>query len=121
MSQDKAREALRKSVEENRPQVDITEESRLMLRDTLRNEMSEAFAEGLREAMTSDNARVFMRAMLSEAQQMATEKSVEVAGGVLKAIAIRAITFLFIGSIVYSLGGWSALAAMGKWFSAQKG
>lgn len=111
------REALRGNVQENRQQMDITEESRLMLRDTLRNEMSDAFAAGLQEAMTSDNAKLFVRAMLTEAQRMATEKSVEVAGGVLKALLGRALLFLFLGSIVYALGGWTALAAMGKFFS----
>lgn len=112
-----ARNALEKSVSDNRQQVELTDESRRLLKDMLRDEMGEAFARGLREAMTSENARVFVRAMLTEAQSMATEKSVEVAGGVIKALFKRALMFLLLGSIVYSLGGWTALAALGKFLS----
>lgn len=111
--------AMQDSVHTNRDQVALTEESRLLLRDTLREDMGDAFAQGLKDVMTSDNARVFVRAMLTEAQTMAAEKSVEVAGGLLKAVVLRALTFLFLGSIVYALGGWTALAAMGKFLSSK--
>jgi len=119
--EDQARAGLASSVEQIRQQVTLTEESRLLLQAGLRQDVRDAFAEGLKEAMTSENARLFMRSMLAEAQKMAAEKSVEVAGGLLKAAAMKALTFLFLGGIVYSLGGWGALASFVKWLTAAKG
>lgn len=111
---DQAASALRKSVSDNRAQMDLTEESRLLLRDTLKDDMGDAFAAGLKNAMNSENARLFVRAMFAEAQKVAAEKSVEVAGGIVKAIVLRAITFAVLGWLVYAVGGWSALAAFLK-------
>lgn len=118
---EEAARSLRKSVSDNRAQMDLTEESRLLLRDTLKDDMGDAFAAGLKNAMNSENARLFVRAMFSEAQTLAAEKSVEVAGGVLKALAVRMLTFLLLGWIVYSVGGWTALAGFAKFLSAAKG
>lgn len=113
-SSEEAARSLRKSVTDNRNQMDLTEESRLLLRDTLKDDMGDAFAAGLKNAMNSENARLFVRAMFAEAQQMAAEKSVQVAGGVIKAVLIRGLTFMVLGWLVYAVGGWTALAALGK-------
>lgn len=119
MSEQKARESLRKSVEDNAQQMAITQESRELLAAVLRDDMRIAVAEGISAAMTDANAQKFVRSMLREAQQMAAEKSVAVAGGALKALFMRALTFLFLGLIVYGLGGWSALMAFGKFLAAK--
>lgn len=116
-----ARAGLAGSVDENRQQVALTEESRKMLQSVLRDDMGNAFEAGLTKAMSSENARLFVRAMLTEAQKMAAEKSVEVAGGALKALIGKALLFLFLGSIVYAFGGWSALAALAKFLASREG
>lgn len=116
--EEQARAGLAESVRKNRQQMDITEESRQLLVAALREEMAEAFAHGLKDAMSSENARTFVRAMLAEAQTMATEKTGEVVGGAVLALLKRAALFLFLGSIVYAVGGWSALAALGKFLKA---
>lgn len=124
MSENQARESLRRSVDENKSQQALVQESRELLTSLIRNEMRDdlriAVAEGVQAAMTDANAQRFVRSMLAEAQRMAAEKSVEVAGGVFKALVMRALTFLFLGLIVYSLGGWSALAAFGKFLAAKE-
>jgi len=109
-----ARAKLRVSVSDNREQMHMTEESRLLLAALIRDEMRVAVAEGIGAAMNDKNAATFCRAMVQEAKNMAAEKSVEMAGGVLKAFLGKALTFVFLGSLVYAVGGWSALAAMGK-------
>lgn len=114
-----AKQALGGSVEENRHQVSMTEESRVLLAATLRQEMGDAFARGLKEAMTSDNARHFMRAMLTEAQVIAREKSDQFAGSIVRAGARKLLLFVVLGSVVYAFGGWSALAGLGKFLMAK--
>lgn len=116
--EDRARAALAASVDHNRNQVALTEESRQVLQAVLREDMGKAFEAGLSKAMTSDNARMFVRAMLTEAQTMATEKTGQVVGNAVVALLKRGLLFVFLGSIVYALGGWSALAALGKFLKA---
>jgi hypothetical protein len=119
--EDQARAGLAESVRKNRQQMEITQESRELLSATLRDEMGDAFARGLKEAMTSDNARLFVRAMFAEAQSMATEKTGEVVGGAVVALLKRGALFLFLGGIVYAVGGWGALAGLIKWLAGPKG
>jgi len=118
LSADNAREALRRSVEENRHQVEISDETRLLLEDMVEKRMRSAVADGIATAMTHENARLFMRSLLAEAQQLATEKTGQVVGSAVMALVKRGILFVFLGSIVYALGGWSALAALLKFLKA---
>jgi hypothetical protein len=116
--------ALRASKTINESQQAITDESRVLLIGFLRNEMRDelriAVAEGVSGAMTDANAQKFVRSMWAEAQKMAAEKSVEVAGGAIKALLKRALLFLFLGSLVYAVGGWSALAALAKFLASRE-
>jgi hypothetical protein len=117
---DKTREALRTSVDANRQQQALTEESRVLLADLLENRMRAAVAEGIAEAMTEEAAQKFVRSVLAEAQRLATAKAGEAAVGVVGALFKRALLFLVLGSLVYMVGGWSALASLGK-FVLDKG
>lgn len=117
-SEELARASLRVDVMRNQSQMAMTEESRLLLAALIRDEMRVAVADGITEAMTDANAAKFCRAMVSEAKNMATDASVEVAGGLLKDLLKKGLMFLFLGSLVYGIGGWSALAAVGKWFTS---
>jgi hypothetical protein len=109
-----AREALRASLAENQQQHALTEESRNLLADLLENRMRAAVAEGIAEALTEDAAQKFVRSVLAEAQRLATAKAGEAAVGVVGALVKRAALFLFLGSVVYMVGGWTALASLGK-------
>lgn len=114
-----ARDALQASVDSNRVQVTLTEESRQMLAATLRDEMGDAFARGLKDSMSTENARQFMRALISEAQTIALEKSDKFAGSIVRAGVRKLLFFVVAGSVVYALGGWGALAAVAKWLAAR--
>lgn len=124
-STDHARESLRKSVADNREQMDLTDESRVLLErllgDQLEDRMRVAVAEGIAGAMSDDNARRFVQAVLSEMQKAATLKAGEITGNVLKAAVGKLLMFIVMGLIVYSWGGWGALATMGKFFASSKG
>lgn len=116
-----ARQGMQKSVDDNRQQVAMTDESRRLLADLLEERTRTGVEEGIKAAMTSVNARLFMRSLITEAQAMASEKSVEVVGSALKAIAMKAFTFVVLGCIVYWVGGWAALGAMVKWLIEHRG
>lgn len=115
-----ARDALRASVHTNQQQQALTEESRLLLADMLENRMRIAVAEGIAESMTDENAARFCRAVLSEAQKMASEKTGQMVGGAVMALVKRGLLFVFLGSIVYAIGGWSALAGLAKFLAGDK-
>lgn len=112
--------AMGASMDRNRHQVAMTDESRQLLTSMLRDEMRVAVADGIAAAMTDKNAAQFCRAVLGEAQKMATEKTGEVVGSALGALVKKGLMFLFLGSIVYAIGGWSALAKLGSFFAGSR-
>lgn len=120
-----ARAGMRKSVTDNRGQMDLTDESRRLLGDLLGDQLEDrmrvAVAEGIAASMTNENAQRFVQAVLSEMQKAATIKAGELTGSVLKAAFGKVLMFMVLGSIVYAWGGWSALAALGKFFASSKG
>ena len=104
------------SMRKNATQVAMTDESRRLLTSLMSDEMRLAVAEGIQAAMSEENAQRFVRAVLNEAQRMATAKAGEAAVGVIGVLVKRAVLFLFLGSVVYAIGGWAALASMAKFF-----
>lgn len=108
-----------KSVDDNRQQVTMTDESRRLLVDLVDSRMRAAVADGIAEAMTAENARTFVHVVLAEAQAMAMVKTGEVMGNAIWALIKRGLMFLFLGSIVYSIGGWALLAKVGKFFAPE--
>lgn len=122
MPEEHARTGLDDSLDRNRQQHLLVEESRVLLTGLLRAELSDelriAVAEGIQAAMTDEAAQRFVRSVLSEAQQMATAKTGEVVGGAVWALMKRGALFMFLGSIVYAIGGWGALASLAKFFAS---
>lgn len=122
MPAEATRENLRQSVADNRDQQALVQESRELLTDLMRNEMHDgmrmAVAEGIQAALTEDNARKFVQAVLAEFQAAATMKTGQIAGGLLKAFIGRVFLFVMLGSIVYAVGGWNALAALAKYLAS---
>lgn len=119
-----ARDALRESVETNRAQQALTDESRVLLtaliREEMRNEMRLAVTEGIAAAMTEEAAEAFWRTGLSVLQRQATQHTGQIVGGAVLALLKRGALFLLLGGIVYAIGGWSALAGLGKFLLGDK-
>jgi hypothetical protein len=119
-AEEKLRAATRASKAIDREQIEMTEASRQVLVGMLRDEMQQAVADGIRSAMTDDTAREFVGILLDEMRSQATTKVDVWAGGVLRVLLSRVALFLLAGSIVYSVGGWGALAGLFKWMSGGK-
>lgn len=115
-----ARQALKSSVSENAQQVAMTEESRILLADLMEGRMRAAVTEGIKEAMTKDAAAAFAAVFLETMRTQAGQKVDLWAGGIVRSLVYRAALFILAGSIVYSVGGWSALAGLAKWAAASK-
>lgn len=113
---DSLKDALSASVKQNTEQVALTEESRLLLADLLRKEMADAVAEGIKQAMTRETAQTFASVFMDQIRIQATSKVDNWAGGLVRNALKKVLNFIFIGSIVYAFGGWTALAAAGTWF-----
>jgi hypothetical protein len=107
-AEDAARLGLGHSVEKNREQVGMTDESRRLLADLIEERMCIAVAEGIQAAMTDEAARRFTLAMLETMQEQAAHRAgLLVLGGVKKAVGVGAIVLA-----VWVLGGWSAAKAV---------
>lgn len=111
---DAARDALRGSVDTNRQQQALTEESRVLLAAMLRDEMRLAVAEGISAAMTDEAAEKFWNTGLAVLQRQAKTAAGGFVLGGLGALFRRVGLFVLLGGIVYWIGGWSALATFGK-------
>lgn len=115
------RKAMGDSMRENATQVAITEESRQLLQAVLREEMSAAVRKGIEEAMTEAAAREFARVFMDQMQAQATTRIDNWSGGLVRLMFRKVMFFAFMGSIVYSVGGWGALAALAKWLAGNVG
>lgn len=115
---EEAAAALKASMSINAAQVALTEESRLMLKAMLRDEMRVAVAEGVRAAMTQEAAVEFWATGLDVLQKQAAQA----AGGWvmtgLGALFRKVALFALLGGLVYALGGWSALVGFAKLLAA---
>lgn len=100
---------LRESVERNRSQQALTEESRLFLAAMLRDEMRVAVAEGIAAALTDEAAERFWAVGLEVLQRQAKQKA---GGFLLDGFLAASRKALWVGVFVviaYSLGGWALL------------
>ncbi len=76
--------------------------------------VKEAVKQGITEAMTEDNARLFWAAGLKVFQEEATQHTGRIVIGGMKGLFSRVLLFLVLGSVVYAFGGWSGLAGLFK-------
>jgi hypothetical protein len=117
--EDAARAGLGKSVDENRQQVAMTDESRVLLADLMEDRMRIAVAEGITAAMTDEAAERFWNKGLEVLQRQAKAKA---GGFLLDGLATAAKKLLWIALFVglaYSIGGWTLLKAL--WAAMNKG
>lgn len=71
-----------------------------------------AVSKGIAEAVTDETARKFWGTGLSVLQEEATNHAGRFVVGGVMGLARKALMFLFLGSIVYALGGWAGLARL---------
>jgi len=76
--------------------------------------MQEAVREGVRELTTPESMNRFWGAGITMLQDQATEHAGRFVIGGIMGLLKRVLFFLFLGGIVYALGGWSALATLTK-------
>lgn len=105
------RAALAASVAENREQV-LTEESRQLLADIVREQMRLAVAEGMAAAMTDEAAERFWKTGLEVLQRQAQERAGQFLLDGLMAALRKALWVGGLLLVAYSLGGWSLLKAI---------
>jgi hypothetical protein len=106
---EQAAAALRDSVERNRVQQEMVDESRVLLADLLEDRMRIAVAEGIEAVLTSE---VMWNKVFAVLQQQATRRTGQFVLGGLTAVFKK---FLWIGAfalIAYGIGGWTLLKAV---------
>ena len=100
-------------------QIAMTEGARKVLQEMLRNDLPEAVAEGIKKVVTAETARVFADVFIDAMKQQASVKVDTWAGKLVKGAAAKIWNnlWLIVFAIVfaYSVGGFGAVAALGKW------
>lgn len=114
-----ARLGLGKSVDDNRMQMAMTDESRVLLADIMENRMRIAVAEGIAAAMTDDAAERFWAKGIEVLQRQATERTGRFVLGGLTAMVKKGIWIGVLVLAIYSVGGWTLLKAV--WAAVMKG
>ncbi len=80
----------------------------------LRVEMANAVRTGIAGALNEQTAELFLSAGLSVLQERASERTGRFVLGGLAGLIRKLAVFLMLGSIVYAVGGWQAIAGFGK-------
>lgn len=76
--------------------------------------IKEAVREGIQESVTLELAEQFWGAGLGMLQKQATEHAGRFVIGGLMGLVKKLALFLLLGSMIYAIGGWSALANLFK-------
>lgn len=111
-----ARLGLGKSADDNRLQMAMTDESRVLLAALLRDEMRIAVSEGIAEVLTSEEVWAKVFAVL---QKQASERTGRWLLGGLAAMLRKAMWVGVFVLVAYSIGGWSLLKTI--WAATSKG
>lgn len=82
--------------------------------DYLEAKMRTAVADGIRAAMTEEDAQRFWSAGFTMLQKQAAQKTGLFVGVLVLSFFKKVGMFLVLGSIVYAVGGWAGLAALFK-------
>lgn len=75
-------------------------------------QMAAAVADGIKAAITEDTAQAFWSAGLAVLQKSATQHAGRFVVGGLLAMLRKIGTFLVLGGIFYTVGGWAGLALL---------
>lgn len=82
--------------------------------DHLEEKIAQAVRKGIKGAANEETAAAFWGAGIDLLRKQATERAGQAVIGGLWGLMQRVMLFLFLGGLVYSVGGWSALAALFK-------
>lgn len=82
--------------------------------DHLEAKIAQAVRDGIKGAMNEETAAAFWSAGLALLQKQATQRAGQIVIGGLWGLMQRIMLFLMLGGLVYSVGGWSALATLFK-------
>jgi len=80
----------------------------------LSEKMAEAAATALKQSLNEDTAKMFWTAGVSMLQEQAANKTGRFVIGSFSVLAKKALLFAALGSLVYAIGGWDALARLFK-------
>ena len=80
----------------------------------LNEQIKEAVASGISQAVNEEAAKAFWGAGLQVLQEQAAEHAGRFVLGGIWGIARKLSTFLVLGGIVYAMGGWQALVGLFK-------
>lgn len=80
--------------------------------DYLDRRVASAVQEGIKAAMTGESAKAFWGAGFELLQEQASAQAGRWVIGGLGALVRRVSTFVVLGLLVYSIGGWSALTKL---------
>lgn len=105
-----ARDALHESVERNRAEVRLADETIQLLRSEVKN----AVAAGIDEAMTAERARAFWAVGVEMLQQQARISAGRFVIDGIWAVLKRGFWVLIFLGAVYALGGWSLMVSAWK-------
>jgi len=95
---------------ENLPEVRLSEQA---LQD-IEARMAKAVGDGIKFALTEENARAFWLAAMSGLQKSATENTGRFVLGGIRAIFRKLLFFALLGCLAYMAGGWTLLVAVYK-------
>lgn len=84
--------------------------------DYLNEQIRVAVRDGIKSAVSKETAREFWSAGIEMAHEHAAQRTGRLVLGGLKALLIRSLMFLFLGSIFYAIGGWGMVARAWAFF-----
>jgi hypothetical protein len=80
----------------------------------LEQKIAQAVRDGIKGAMTEDTAAAFWGAGLQLLQKQATQRAGQIVIGGLGGFLKNIMLFLMLGSLMYTVGGWTLLSAFYK-------
>lgn len=95
---------------QNLPEVRLSEKS---LKE-IEARMAKAVGDGIKFALTEENARAFWIVAMSGLQKSATENTGRFVLGGLRALMRKVFLLVLLGGLAYMAGGWTLLVAVYK-------
>lgn len=95
---------------QNLPEVRLSEKSLKEIEDR----MAKAVGDGIKYAMTAENASAFWAAAMTGLQKSATENTGRFVLGGLRALFRKLFLFALLLSLAYMAGGWGLVVAIYK-------
>lgn len=95
-------------------EVRLSDETIAYLESRIAEGVRKGMSSGLSDAITEEAAGKIMKTFITAVQKNANDHAGRVVLGGLWGMTKRAAGFVLMGSLVYAVGGWSAIAGMAK-------